>query len=153
MFTRPVAYIVSAGIVAAVAAVVSQFGVAAIAVATRAMQFGAAWSNDAQAAIGVGASFGLRVDGVMGWPQVQHPDGISSSTIFGVYVAWAFTALAWILVNGYVLSYFVGGLADTYFMLRRDVDGIDDSEVYVEGDEASLGEPIPGEPRAPGGTP
>jgi hypothetical protein len=65
-----------------------------------------------------------------------------------VYVAWAFTAFAAILIHGYVLSYFVGGITDTYFLLRREVDGIDDGEVYAEDAQASLGEPLPGEPRA-----
>jgi hypothetical protein len=151
VFTRPVAYVASVGIVSAVAFVISQFGVAFVSVATRAMQFGGEKFNpDAMSALGAGASYALTPNGVMGWPQLQHPETVAGATIVGIYVAWAFTLLAWTLVNGFVVSYFVGGLADTYFLLRRDVDGIDDTEVYLEGEEASLGDPIAGQPTSPG---
>jgi hypothetical protein len=62
-------------------------------------------------------------------------------------VTWAFGWLGMLLVKGFVLSYVVGGLTDLYFVLRREVDGIDDTEVYVEGGSATLGEPLPGEPQ------
>jgi hypothetical protein len=67
-----------------------------------------------------------------------------------IYVSWGVTVLAALVVHGWVLSYFVGGLTDTYFLLRREVDGIDDGEVYTEGAEATLGEPVAGEPSAAG---
>jgi hypothetical protein len=150
VFTRPVAYVVSVGIVTVVAGVISQFGVAFISIATRAMQFGGSWNPDAMNAVGAGAGFALSSNGVMGWPQIEHPEAVAGTAIVGVYVAWAFTAAAWTLINGFVVSYFVGGLADTYFMLRREVDGIDDAEVYIEGEEASFGDPVVGEPVPPG---
>ncbi len=155
VFTKPVAYLVSVVLVTVVAGVIAAFGAALIAIAARAMMFGASWASDPSApidaarAIGGGIDVGMKPGGVLGWPQVEKFDGLP---VMWVYVAWAITALATIVVNGYVLSYFVGGLTDTYFLLRREVDGIDDTEVYVEGAEASLGEPLAGEP-AGGGKP
>jgi len=150
VFTRPVAYVVSVGIVTVVAAVISRFGAAFILIATRAMQFGGSWNADAMSALGGGATFALSPGGALGWPQIEHPESVAGTAIVAVYVAWAFTAAAWTFINGFVVSYFVGGLADTYFMLRREVDGIDDAEVYIEGEEASLGDPVVGEPVPPG---
>jgi hypothetical protein len=150
VFTRPVAYVVSVGIVTVVAGVISQFGGAFIVVATRAMQFGGSFNADATEALGLGAGFALTPAGATQWPQLEHPETVSGGSMFALYVAWAWTLLAWTAVNGFVVSYFVGGLADTYFLLRREVDGIDDSEVYIEGEEASLGDPVAGEPASPG---
>jgi hypothetical protein len=146
VFTRPVAYVVAVGIVAAVAAVIVQFGLAFVGLATRAMQFGGSWNQDAVGALGSGATFALQPGGVMGWPHFSNPESVPLAAAVGVYVAWFVTAAAWTLINGFALAYFVGGLTDTYFLLRRDVDGIDDSEVYVEGETQSLGDPIVGEP-------
>jgi hypothetical protein len=150
-FTRPVAYVASLVIVSTVAAVIAAFGFAFLFLAFRALTFGAGWNENAQAAMGAGAGLALAGDGsgVLGWPRVTKGEGIE---LVWVYVSWAVTTLGVIAVSGYVLSYFVGGMTDTYFLLRREVDGIDESEVYTEGEEASLGEPLPGEPREPPAT-
>jgi hypothetical protein len=50
------------------------------------------------------------------------------------------------MVQGAVLSYLIGGLTDVYFMLRGEVDGIEDSEIFVEGEGMSLGDPVPESP-------
>lgn len=153
VFTKPVAYLVSVVLVTVVAGVISAFGAAFLGIVERAMVFGASWASDPAApidagrAIGAGINVGMQSGGVLGWPHTDKFDGLP---LVWVYVAWAFTALATIVVNGYVLSYFVGGLTDTYFLLRREVDGIDDTEVYVEGAEATLGEPLAGEPAGGG---
>lgn len=153
VFTKPVAYIVSVSMVTLVSGVIMAFGGAFIGLTQRAMMFGAQWSADpsapidARRAIGDGIGFGASGDGVLGWPHVvERVQGLPHGWI---YVAWAFTVLAALAVHGYVLSYFVGGLTDTYFLLRREVDGIDDGEVYTQGAEATLGEPLPGEPATP----
>ena len=151
VFTRPLSYLVSISLVTVVAGVITAFGTAFIVFATNALMFGASWNTDAAGqreavnAMGTGAQFATSSGGLLGWPT-GLPEQMSGLPAVWVYVSWAFTALALVVVNGYVLSYFVGGLTDTYFLLRRDVDGIDDSEVYVEGADATLGAPLPGEP-------
>jgi hypothetical protein len=153
VFTRPVAYIVSCGLVALVCRVIDAFGGAFLDITTRAMRFGAGWNThpadsiDADRAIGWGALAGRDDSALFAWPDPQRAEGLP---VVGFYVAWFMTALAAIAVHGYVLAYFVGGLTDVYFMLRRDVDGIDEGEVYAEGAEPSLGAPVAGEPS--GGT-
>jgi hypothetical protein len=156
VFTKPVAYIVSVSIVTFVSTVISFFGAAFIGITQRAMMFGAGWNADpsapidAQRAIRDGIGLGASRDGVLGFPQViEKLEGVPH---LWIYVAWAFTVLASLAVNGWVLSYFVGGTTDTYFLLRREVDGIDDGEVYTEGAEATLGEPLAGEPAPAGRT-
>ena len=149
VFTRPVAYLVAIVLVTVVAGVISAFGGAFIMVAFRAMQFGASWNADPAASfdavrgIELGAQASQIAGGMFSWPHIEKVEGLP---LMWMYVSWAFTVLALVVVNGYVLSYFVGGLTDTYFLLRREVDGIDDGEVYVEGAEATLGEPLAGEP-------
>jgi hypothetical protein len=156
VFTRPVAYLAAALSTLFVASIVFLLGMTFIALTTRAMAFGAqwnaaAWNPDATriedlGAMRLGYQAAVSPGGVLGWPNVEHVAGLAALT---AYVTWALTALATIVVNGYVLAYFVGGLTDTYFMLRRDVDGIDDAEVYVDEPAPTLGDPIPGEPTAP----
>lgn len=150
VFTRPLTYLVSMTLVVLIASVVAAFGAAMIAIALRSMSFGASWAADASAphdavrALRDGTLFAQGPAAVLGWPQVDKASGVDAMR---VYVAWAVTAFASIVIHGFVLSYFVGGIADTYFLLRKEVDGIDEGEVYVEGEEATLGEPLPGEPR------
>jgi hypothetical protein len=151
VFTRPVSYLVSVALVTIVSGVVAAFGTMFVALASRALIFGASWSSDpsapSDAARSMAQGIGFAAQGgLLALPPVDKLEGVAA---VWVYVAWAFTALAVIAVNGFVLSYFVGGLTDTYFLLRREVDGIDDSEIYTEGAEASLGEPLPGEPAPP----
>ena len=147
VFTRPVLYALSAGIVLFVCRIIGSFGDAFLGMTTRAMRFGASWNSDADHAIGWGALAGGDDMALFSWPQPQHLEGLP---VVGFYVAWFMTALAAVAVHGFVLSYFVGGLTDIYFMLRRDVDGIDEGEIYVEGAEPSLGTPVAGQPA--GGT-
>jgi hypothetical protein len=154
VFTKPVLYIASCSIVVLVASVIAAFGGAVIGVVQRAMMFGAQWNADpsapldARRAIGDGISFGASDHAVLGWPKlVERVQDVPHAWI---YVSWGVTVLAALVVHGWVLSYFVGGLTDTYFLLRREVDGIDDGEVYTEGAEATLGEPVAGEPSAAG---
>jgi hypothetical protein len=147
VFTRPVAYVISAGIVTFVCGLIGMFGGAFLRMTARAMQFGAGWNSDAASTVDWGSSAGRDEWALFTWPEPLRAEGI---WVVAFYVAWIMTALAALLVNGFLVSYFVGGLTDIYFMLRRDVDGIDEGEVYVEGAEPSLGSPVAGEPA--GGT-
>lgn len=152
VFTRPVSYVVCVGIVTGVAGVIAAFGNAFQLMTLRAMTFGASWAADSTAPIDApralfgGIAFGVTPEAALGWPQVEKVSGLP---LVWIYVAWAFSVLTAAIVNGFVLSYFVGGLTDTYFLLRRDVDGIDDSEVFVEGAHAKLSDPLPDEPARP----
>ena len=147
VYTRPVLYAISAGIVTFVCGLIGMFGGAFLAMTTRAMQFGAGWNTDSSSAIDLGSIAGRSEWALFGWPEARYVSGVWAVAF---YVAWIMTALAALLVNGFLVSYFIGGLTDIYFMLRKDVDGIDEGEVYVEGAEPSLGTPVAGEPA--GGT-
>lgn len=147
VYTRPVVYLLSAGVVAFVCRVIDAFGGAFLDMTTRALTFGAGWNSDASSMIGSGSGAGRDDTSLFGWPQPLHGEGVA---VVGFYVAWFMTALAAVAIHGYLFAYFVGGLTDIYFMLRRDVDGIDEGEVYAEGAEPSLGSPLAGEPA--GGT-
>ena len=77
--------------------------------------------------------------------KVQLPsyDGIAFFDAIGTTFAWFFTILLKLAVLGFVVSYILGGMTAIYFALRKDVDGTEDSEIYVEGmeDEEDFGLP------------
>ena len=54
-------------------------------------------------------------------------DRVLSVNAFGTYTVLLIGIL------GYVVSYILGGSTAIYFALRRDVDGTEDSEIYIEG--------------------
>ncbi len=154
VFTRPVAFVASVLSVVVVAGILGAFGGAFIGFAARAIEAGGTWNpfgggedfrTEGAKAMATGWQVGV-LGGFFALPNLENVD-----VFVGTWrvVAWFFTALAALAVNGFVLSYFVGGLTDTYFMLRRDVDGIDDSEVYVDEEEKPLPAPLPGEPAPP----
>jgi hypothetical protein len=68
----------------------------------------------------------------------------------GLFFAWLFMSLLLLGVFGYVITYIMGGTTAIYFALRREVDGTEDSEIYIEGmeDEEDFGLP-PVTPPAP----
>jgi hypothetical protein len=143
VFTRPVLYGVCAAIVVAVAALLAAFGGWFLHTAARAVAFGARWNDDAMQAISRGGEFGASQLALLDWPSAPGPGGVAS---LWFHVTWFLTAVASLFVHGYVLAYFVGGLTDTYFLLRREVDGIEETEVHVEGEEPALSGPLPNEP-------
>ncbi len=61
-------------------------------------------------------------------------------------VSWFFSVVLLFGIFGFIVSYFLGGTTAIYFALRREVDGTEDSEVYIEGseeDEFGLPPPAP----------
>ena len=143
VWTRPVTFGVSSLIVLAVAAVIEAVGSWVLGMGHMLFLTGASWVDGplAQAIAG-----GLRASQSLGSPATE---GLGTQGAASVWIGWTVGALAAFLARGFVVSYVVGGVVDVYFMLREEVDGIDPSEVFVEGAGASLGDPVPGEPLPP----
>ena len=77
-------------------------------------------------------------------PDFSRVGGV---TIVGAWSAWFFGTLFHLCLMGYVVYYFFGGATAAYFALRRDVDGTEDEEIWVEGeDRDAFGEPEKPEP-------
>ncbi|MEN8151295.1 MAG: hypothetical protein ABFS86_15875, partial [Planctomycetota bacterium] len=77
--------------------------------------------------------------------MVEFPgfDGLGFFPSILAGLAWFFMIVLRVCVLGFVVSYVMGGSTAIYFALRRDVDGTEDSEMYVEGaeDEDDFGLP------------
>lgn len=141
LFTRPVVFVVGVVVIFVVADLLLGFGGWFVVRTSQAVALGAVWDASTQQALTAGATAGVN----LAW--ISAPPGQSVPT--AAYVSWFWTYLATLLVHGWVLAYVIGGLTDVYFMLRGEVDGIADTEVFVEGETAELGEPLPGEPSKP----
>ncbi|MFQ5844268.1 MAG: hypothetical protein ACE5JG_04690 [Planctomycetota bacterium] len=68
---------------------------------------------------------------------------------------WLGFAWMWLLLNavlvafkGYAVHVFLGGTGSLYLQLRREVDGTDESEIFLEEEEAAPESPPPPEPPA-----
>ncbi len=152
IFTRPVAFLVSLVMVVIVVGVIHEFGGMFLSTFLHTLQVGAGsgpsdgsdFRSPGRDALVQGFLAGNQ-NGLFSLPPLEGVDFFVGAWRV---VAWLFTALTLIALNGFTLSYFVGGLTDTYFLLRGEVDGIDESQVFVEEDAASLGEPLQGEPVA-----
>lgn len=142
VWTRPVTWALTTLVVLAVAAVIR--GVTSFLYHGWQSLFaaGAAWLDGGFADALRGAA---RAATTFGTPAV--PDALAGPQAASVWIAWAVSALVLVLLRGFVVSYLVGGFVDVYFLLREEVDQVDASEVFVEGATATLGEPLPGEPR------
>ncbi len=83
----------------------------------------------------------------------RMPDfaGLEGGTLGG-WIAWFFGVLFHLALTGWVVYYVFGGATAAYFALRRDVDGTEDEEIWVAGeDQGAFGEaerPEPA-PRSP----
>jgi hypothetical protein len=78
----------------------------------------------------------------------RMPDftGVRGSFLGG-WVAWFFGVLFHLALMGWVVYYVFGGATAAYFALRRDVDGTEDEEIWVAGeDQGAFGEPERPEP-------
>jgi hypothetical protein len=65
--------------------------------------------------------------------------------------AWLFGLLLHLALVGWVYYYFFGGATAAYFALRRDVDGTEEEEIWVEGeDREKFGEPEKPKPAGAG---
>lgn len=137
VFTRPLMFILSVVAVGFAGGILGTFGDWFLERASFVFGSGALLvGKDSADAIAAGINAGLRLDS-------------PAEGGFAAWVACAVVGLAKLCVKGAVLSYVVGGLTDIYFMLRGEVDGIEDAEVYLEDEDASFGDPLPDEPTEP----
>jgi hypothetical protein len=92
-----------------------------------------------------GAGFAVR-------SELPTFTGVPFFPAVGMFVTWLFTIILVLGIKGFVVTYIMGGTTSIYFSLRRDVDGTEDSEIYVEGDdefdEFDLPPVTPAEPKA-----
>ena len=142
-FTRPVAYGVGLVITAAVSTVIWQFGhwfvdwVWVQGFAQGAGLTEAAFGDGAGASAGAAEAIGrgFHAGRLLSWPDGAGLAGTGAR--INMWVTWLFTGLAIAVVRGTVVSYVVGAFTDIYFQLRGEVDGTDESQVYVAGTEAA----------------
>jgi type IV secretory pathway VirB10-like protein len=91
--------------------------------------------------------FPAGVNAALALNQATIEDASGESLSFfpalGAILTWFFMLVLKIGVLGFVVSYIIGGSTAVYFALRRDVDGTEDSEIYIEGaeDEEDFGLP------------
>jgi len=139
VWTRPVTFGVSALLVVAVAGVIEVVAGWVLGLASGLFLLGTG-IVDAGLAPKLAGAFRAAM-------SLENPptDGLAAAEAASVWVGWGVAGVAGIVARGFVVSYLVGGIVDLYFILREEVDLIDPSEVYAEGDTASLGEPV-GEP-------
>lgn len=79
----------------------------------------------------------------------RMPDftGAGGSSALGGWIAWLGGVVLHLALMGWVVYYAFGGATAAYFALRRDVDGTEDEEIWVEGeDQGAFGEPERPEP-------
>ena len=78
--------------------------------------------------------------------------GVDGAAVVGGWAAWIFGLAFHLALMGWVVYYAYGGFCAAYFALRRDVDGTEDEEIWIAGEEDRFGEPekpVPGTPSAP----
>ena len=72
---------------------------------------------------------------------------VEGTAVIGGWAAWVFLMLFHLGLMGWVVYYVYGGATAAYFALRRDVDGTEDEEIWIEGEDAErFGEPERPEP-------
>jgi hypothetical protein len=79
--------------------------------------------------------------------------GVEGAAVVGGWAAWLFGMLLHLALMGWVTYYAYGGGTAAYFALRRDVDGTEDEEIWVEGEEARFDEPERPSPAPPASPP
>jgi hypothetical protein len=92
-------------------------------------------------------------------PALPTFEGLGVHAVLIAAVSWFFTIALYFGILGYVAAYFLGGTTAIYFALRKEVDGTEDAEIWVEGGDeedefglppaAPAGEVKPPEPAAP----
>jgi hypothetical protein len=143
VWSRPVTFAVSALLVLAVAGVAETVAAWVLQLAGALFTSGARFVDEGLAA--------RLADSIRRAYAFDTPstDGLAAAQAASVWVASVVAGLAGVLARGFVVSYLVGGVVDVYFLLREEVDLIDPSEVYVEGEPASLGAGVAPAPAAP----
>ncbi len=145
VFGRPALFLVSAGTVALFAAVLLAVAWFLPGLALATVKAGAPGGGGAleafEAAVGTATWFTRpewRVEGLhlaTGW------------------VTWAFVLAFRLALAGWATYYVFGGATAVYFALRHDVDGTEDEELWIEGEDEGLGEPQSPVPPDPGPAP
>jgi hypothetical protein len=60
-------------------------------------------------------------------------EGLGAHAVLISAVSWFFMICLYFGILGYVVAYFLGGTTAIYFALRKEVDGTEDAEIWVEG--------------------
>jgi hypothetical protein len=82
-----------------------------------------------------------------GFAGVGRVEGMA---VLGGWVAWLGLMGLHLALMGWVVYYAFGGATAAYFALRQDVDGTEEEEVWIEGeDQERFGEPEKPEPPPP----
>lgn len=86
--------------------------------------------------------------------SIDVTDMLPASLFFGGFLIWLWLWLCKLAIYGYALQYFFGATTTLYFLLRKDVEGEEYSEIVVEeeelADEAAWEVKEPAKPGAPG---
>ncbi len=99
-------------------------------------------------------ALGTALDAATGLRMPEFGSGMGVAVVGG-WAAWLFGTLFHVALLGYVAYYLFGGATAAYFALRRDVDGTEDEEIWMEGEdgeafgEAEKPEPAPAPPGPP----
>jgi hypothetical protein len=83
---------------------------------------------------------------------LRLPDygGVGFPAWLGAGISWVFALAFHLALMGWVVYYLHGGATAAYFALRRDVDGTEEEEIWIEGEDADrFGEPETPKPAAP----
>ncbi len=79
---------------------------------------------------------------------------VEGMAVLGGWVAWIGLMGLHLALMGWVVYYAFGGGTAAYFALRHDVDGTEEEEVWMEGeDQERFGEPEKPQPAPPSGPP
>lgn len=74
------------------------------------------------------------VHGIPFWGQFGHVPLSGTEAIAAWFIAvWVFLVVA--AVGAFIVSFYFCGSVEMYLLLRRDIDGVDFEEIYVEGEE------------------
>jgi hypothetical protein len=149
VFSRPVlffAYLITVGFVTVLLlACCLRIETLAVETMTRWAPSGESWTETRQALEAAGGA----VRGL----EFPRFGGVEGMAVVGGWAAWLFGMLFHLLLMGWVVYYGFGGATAAYFALRRDVDGTEDEEIWIEGeDRERFGEPERPAP-APGASP
>lgn len=137
VWTRPVTFGLSSLLVVAVVGVIEAVGAWVLALAHTLFLLGAS-SVDAALAPKLADAF------VASWSLASPPTaGLGGAATASVWIGWAVMAVAGLLVRGFAVSYFVGGMVDVYYILREEVDLVPGTVVHVDGEGESLGDATP----------
>ncbi|MHC4822127.1 MAG: hypothetical protein ACYTDX_10460 [Planctomycetota bacterium] len=86
--------------------------------------------------------------GMGGAMAMEYPNFKGAEESWGAgIVTFGWFSLFHLLLKGWVVYYLFGGATAAYFALRNDVDGTEDEEIWIEGEqEDGFGEPEPPDP-------